>query len=341
MKTVLGLGLGGGLLYLALNAIDLEKLKADFANANYWWVAVGLSLGLLSHWFRAVRWKILLNAAGHTQTNTLNLFYSIMTGYMVNQAVPRAGEISRGTLTSRSERIPLASSFGTLVTDRIFDFICLGLILLVVILSQYDQFIKIIEEAFAGKEGASEEAGFPWLMVIAGVGALGLLLMVLFRKKLEQISLFKKIFQFIADTFAAVKSVRKMEQPVMFVLLTVGIWVCYVMMTYLTFFALEKTSNLPFIFGLTAFAMGGIGMVIPSPGGIGSYHYAIGLTFAAYGTALGYASSEAALQAGLSIAFIIHGSQMLMLIAAGFICYLLLIPKIKVVESEDAVPASD
>ena len=146
---------------------------------------------------------------------------------------------------------------------------------------------------------------------------------------------------FAGDTFAAVKSVRKMEKPLLFVALTIGIWVCYVMMTYLTFFALEETSNLPFIFGLTAFAMGGIGMVIPSPGGIGSYHYAIGLAFAAYGTALGYASSEAAFQVGLSIAFIIHASQMLMLIAAGFICYLLLIPKIKIAEGEEAIPATE
>ena len=120
LKYVLGLGLGVLLLYFALRSVDFEEVKEGFLKANYLWVGLGLVVAILSHWFRAARGKLLFDAAGY-QSNTTNLFAAIMVGYMVNQAVPRAGEISRATLGSRTERIPIGVSFGTLVTDRIFD----------------------------------------------------------------------------------------------------------------------------------------------------------------------------------------------------------------------------
>jgi uncharacterized protein (TIRG00374 family) len=110
LKYVLGLGLGILLLYVALSGVEFKEVQKALQEANYTWVGIGLVLALLSHWFRAVRWKMLFKAAGH-ESNSMNLFAAIMVGYMVNQAVPRAGEVSRVTLASRTERIPLGVSF--------------------------------------------------------------------------------------------------------------------------------------------------------------------------------------------------------------------------------------
>lgn len=338
LKYVLGLGLGLLLLYLAISGVDLDGVKDAFARADYTWVALGLLVALASHWFRAARWKLLLEAAGYS-SNTLNLFAAIMVGYMVNQAVPRAGEVSRATLGAKTERIPVSVSFGTMVTDRIFDVICLLLIVLLVFVLQFEQLQAILDRAFSPDNAAAasnSSGGSSWILyALLAAGAVGLAVLVLFKRQLSRISLFNKGYEFVGQMWQAVLSVRNMKKPGLFLFHTVAIWVSYIMMTYLVFFALEETSGLPFLFALTAFTMGGIGMVIPSPGGIGSYHYAIKLSFVAYAAAFGWSEAVAG-NIGTNIAFIIHTSQLIMMIVVGFLAYLYLVPKVKLVESKDS-----
>jgi hypothetical protein len=339
LKYVLGLGLGIGLLWLALNGVNFDEVKDGFAEANYLWVGVGLLLAIFSHWFRAARWKMLFKAAGH-ESNTLNLFAAIMVGYMVNQAVPRAGEISRVTLASRTERIPLGVSFGTLVTDRIFDVIILALLALCVVLTQLEQINLIMDKAFTATSdaGTPDAAGGGGMVkwIILGVMAAGFIAFLLLRKKIFATKIGQKLQSFLMEMWKAVKSVRNMQNPLLFVFYTLAIWGCYILMTYLVFFALDGSSDLPFVFALTVFTMGGIGMVLPSPGGIGTYHFAVIMTFVAYATQMGW-SEDAARTLGTNIAFIIHTSQLIMMIVVGFLAYLFLIPKLKVSPKEESL----
>ncbi len=333
LKYAIGLGLGVSLLYLALKDVEFSKVKRGFEEANYLWVGLGLIVAILSHWFRAARWKMLIKAAGY-ESSTVNLFASTMVGYMVNQAVPRLGEVTKATLTSKTEKLPISVSIGTMVTDRIFDVICLGLLLGTVLLLQYEEIMFVFDQAFAGSESAGQEesGGSLLLPILAGVFVLGAILTLVFRKQLAKIPLINKIFNFIGSVWEAILSVRKMKNPLLFLFYTISIWGCYILMTYLVFFALEQTSNLPFIFALTAFVMGGIGMVIPSPGGVGSYHFAIIMSFVGYATILGFTKDEAQI-VGTNIAFIIHTSQFLMMIVVGFLAYLFLVPKIRVADA--------
>ncbi|MEM6267937.1 MAG: lysylphosphatidylglycerol synthase transmembrane domain-containing protein [Bacteroidota bacterium] len=337
LKYVLGLGVGLLLLYLALSGVELTEVKTALKEADYTWVGAGVVLALLSHWFRAARWKMLYRAAGY-ESNTLNLFAATMIGYMVNQAVPRAGEISRVTLASRTEKIPLGVSFGTVVTDRIFDVVILAALIFGVVITQLDEISMIMDKIFATvpAEGAAQESGGGLLKwIILGVGVLGIALFVIFRKKIYANKYGQKLQGFLKETWSSVKSVRKMNQPLMFVVYTIGIWICYVLMTYLVFFALEGSADLSFVFALTVFTMGGIGIVIPSPGGIGTYHFAVIMTFVAYAPQLGM-TEEVARTLGTNIAFIIHTSQLIMMIVVGFLCYLFLIPRLRVANEEEA-----
>lgn len=331
LKYTIGVGLGIGLFYLALRNIDLKEFWASRHEINYLWVVLALVIAVLSHWFRAVRWKMLLKAAGH-ETNSLNLFASTMVGYLVNQAIPRGGEISRVSLTSQTEKVPLSVCFGTLVTDRAFDMLILGLLVLGIGVMEYDQLIEVFNSAVAkvgNKGNANEPAGLPWKWIALGVLALGVVVAFVFRKKLAQMGVIEKGRNFVRELFRALLSIRKLQSPILFILYTLGIWICYILMTYLVFFSIPDTSNIGPWFGLIAFTMGGIGMVIPSPGGIGSYHFAIAVTFGVYWQSLGAADYEASFQTGLKIAFIIHSAQLLMILAVGALSYLYLIPKIR------------
>jgi glycosyltransferase 2 family protein len=335
LKYVLSIAGGGLLLWLSIRGVNFDELRSGFREADYLWVGFGLLVALLSHWLRAARWKILFRAAGY-ESNTMNLFASVMVGNMVNQALSRAGEISRATVTARSEKIPLSVTFGTMVTDRIFDVIILGLMLVAVLALQYKEILRIIDKAFSTPPdpNAVAPSGMPlWQMIALATLGLGLLVFLIFRKRILASHLYARIKRFSKETWEAVLSVRKMDQPLLFIGHTLGIWGCYLLMTYLVFFSLEATSGLPFIFALTAFVMGGIGMVFPSPGGIGSYHFAIIMSFVAYGPSFGW-TEQVARTVGTNLAFIIHTSQMIMMILVGLLCYLYLLWKIRLGKEE-------
>jgi uncharacterized membrane protein YbhN (UPF0104 family) len=214
LKYVLGLGLGALLMWLCMRGIDFAQVEAGFRDANYLWVAAGLVIAILSHWFRAVRWRLLIEAAGH-KSNTWNLFCSIMVSYLVNQATGRLGEVARATMTAKSERIPLAVSFGTMVTDRVFDVIALGLLVVGVFLFQFQQIMAIMDRAFANSDPAATASTevFPWKWILLASMVVGLLIVIVFWKRLMKISLFAKGVQFSKDIWLSIKSVTKMEQP--------------------------------------------------------------------------------------------------------------------------------
>ncbi len=67
---------------------------------------------------------------------------------------------------------------------------------------------------------------------------------------------------------------------------TFSIWIMYFLMTYVCFQAIPETSHLSISDGLFLLVLGGIGMIIPTPGGVGSYHaiVMIGLSVLGVGT---------------------------------------------------------
>jgi uncharacterized membrane protein YbhN (UPF0104 family) len=211
-----------------------------------------------------------------------------------------------------------------------------------VVATQLDEINLIMEKAFSETgDGAQEESSGGLLKwIILGAGVLGLAVFLIFRKRIFATNIGSKLQGFLMEMWKSVKSVRKMHNPLLFVFYTLGIWICYILMTYLVFFALEGSADMPFVFALTVFTMGGIGMVIPAPGGIGTYHFAVIMTFVAYAAQFGM-TEETARTLGTNIAFIIHTSQLVMMIVVGFLCYLFLIPRLRVEKEEKQEIAND
>ena len=69
---------------------QINQAKSAFFDANYFWVALGLSTAVLSHMSRAYRWLFLLEPLGY-KPSFANSFYSVMAGYIINFTVPRSG----------------------------------------------------------------------------------------------------------------------------------------------------------------------------------------------------------------------------------------------------------
>src|SRR5690606_10701614 len=77
---------------------------------------------------------------------SINLFGTIMINYLVNLGIPRSGEIVRAGLVSNYEKIPVEKVLGTIFTDRIFDVICLLIVLILTLILGGNDFYSYLQE---------------------------------------------------------------------------------------------------------------------------------------------------------------------------------------------------
>ena len=322
LKIVLGLGLGGAALYFAFRDVELTKLKADLAQANYWWVLAGIALALLSHFFRAARWKQMLDASNFSP-KLGNTYAAVMVGYMVNLAIPRGGEVARCTMLYRSDKVPVSSGFGTVFTERVFDLIILILFIGLFLLLEFEKLWGLLASLMEKAGVSNFIENYIWVPIAAGVvGLIGLGLVYKFRKEIEKIPFAAKVLDFLMQMLDAALSIRKLENPLLFLGYTVAIWLCYGFMTWLPLQALSDADGLSVYFAFLLMTIGGIGMALPSPGGIGTYHLAVKLTFVAFmGGSLAAGEAETL---GGTAAVIIHTSQLIMMIFGGLVGWLYL-----------------
>jgi len=250
----------------------LDKLVSDYRNAKIFWLIVISICFVGSQFLRAVRWKLLLRPMGY-QISTFNAFATLMVGYFANLGVPRIGEFVRAGLIGKYEKVPVEKAFATIVVERIIDVIMLGIMVGLGLLLHYDVLWGYIEENTA-MTSTSLFIGAAGLLVVGLIG-----LYVLNKIRSMDASGLPKIAQKIKgliDGFTeGLMEVRKLPQVGLFIAQSVGIWVLYYLMHYLCFFAFEPTSHLTASQGILVFDFGALGVVFPSPGGMGSYHFMI------------------------------------------------------------------
>lgn len=298
LKFIIFLSIGLGILYLVyqqqeaayqaecgLKGIAAEdcslinKLIEDFKTANYFWIFLVLVAYTFSNVSRAIRWNMLLKPMGY-QPRFINSFLSILLGYFANLGLPRMGEFVRAGTIARYEKIPVEKAMGTIVTDRIVDVLSIFIVTGLALLLAYDNIWGFMKESPLGEKlsGLSN-----LLMYLFGAFVVAVLVFWVLRKKIQQTAIFQKIKGLALSFFEGLQSIRKLDRPVVFILHSINIWLMYFTMTYLCFFAFAPTADLPMVAGLVVFIFGSWGIVFPSPGGMGTYHFMVMSALAIYG----------------------------------------------------------
>jgi hypothetical protein len=299
------------LLWLSLRGLKVEgESKTDFflnawkkSDKLYLWLMAVVAI--VSHLMRALRWQMLLKPVGY-QVGLFNSFLSLMTGYMVNLAVPRGGEVSRCYNLYQLEKTPVELSFGTVITERLADLVCLLFLIAASFFVEWEKLKGFIDSLhFSSGEGMKIPA-WVWL---AFLGLLVLAIVVFFLRKNEKLV---KIFLGFKD---GLLSVFKLESKVLFVFCSISIWVLYFIMSYCVLKAFPETKELGFSAVITLFAIGSIAMAAPLPGGTGSYHVLVplGLT-----TLYNLPKADA-----VAFVFIFHAWQTLLMIVLGAISFVI------------------
>jgi len=247
-----------------------DKLLHDFSTVNLWWILVVLLAFTVSNVFRALRWQMLLEPMGY-RVGFANSLLTILLSYFANLFLPRMGEVVRAGSLARYEKIPVEKVMGTLVIDRLMDFLCLGAVVGLAFLLEGDTILAFISQRKDGQAGG----GFLQNPIFLGfliLSAMGTLLIYVFWKNLAQIPLFQKIGKLLKGFLDGLKSVFKLKNPGLFITYSLGIWVMFFLQCWFGLKAFPPTAHLGANAALMVFVFGTLGFVIPSPGGMGTYH---------------------------------------------------------------------
>lgn len=260
--------MGGFLVWYSLSKVSIDTLLKYFQNANYWWIALGLFFGILSHLSRAYRWKYLLEPMGY-KPDFGNSTMAVLIAYLVNYAVPRAGEVSRAAVMANYEDIPFEKGFGTIVAERIADLLMMLGIIVITLFVQFDFIYQLLTKNFDP--------------IKIGILLVGLVIaFIVFTRyvKKAQSGLGLKIKNFIVGLIEGATSIFKMKNKWAFIFHTVFIWLMYVAMFWATIPAINNL-HVPFGAVLIGFIAGGFSIAATN-GGIGLYPVAVAGAFALF-----------------------------------------------------------
>lgn len=308
LKISIPLAFGIFLIWYVFNNLsesEKENVFYSFSHANYLIILLSICFGILSHASRAIRWKYTIEPLGKTP-GFWNSFFGVMIGYIANLAFPRLGEVTRPAVVAKYEGIPFNKLLGTIVAERVADLLILGAITITVILMEIDKLRDLLSDTIAqGGDKFSMEN----VLVLIAVAVIGGGVFLFFMISKSNNPFFAKIRELFQGILEGVKSIATMKKKGMFLLHTAFIWIMYLLMHYVCFFALEDTADVPFAGVLASFVLGGLSIVFVQ-GGIGVYPIAIMKTLVIYGVLN---------TSALALGWIIWTAQTVMIIALGVI----------------------
>jgi uncharacterized protein (TIRG00374 family) len=177
--------LGVGLWYLS-GKVSLEEIGLALRAARPLPILLGFAIVLLTVLLKAWRWQFMF-APPQPKPPFDAAFWALMLGQYVNLIVPflRLGEIARIYALNRQTKIPMATSIGTLVVEKVLD-----LFLLVLTIAFLMPFVILPE--FVGHPGP-----IVWLVPI-----ISLLILVFFALETERITrLVQKTAEHLPDNW--------------------------------------------------------------------------------------------------------------------------------------------
>ncbi len=328
MKKTLGnifrfsffLGLGIFFIWLFmrnLTTAQKHEIYQSLRIANYYWIMIAIALGALSHFSRALRWKILMEPLGY-KPRISNVFMAVMIGYLANLALPRLGEVSRCGILTRYEKIPFNKSFGTVITERAIDMLMFILLSLLMIFTLSGKLHIYIEEKIyvplQQKFNFVADPDIYLILILAAIVLSGIIILFIIQRKFRHTNIYKKFHNLFIGFMEGIRSLARIKKPFQFIMHTFLIWFLYLLMAYIVFFSLKETSGLGLDAGLAVLIFGSIGIMIVQ-GGIGIYPAIVAETLFIYAIPA---------TTGYAMGWLIWASQTIMILLAGVISLLLL-----------------
>lgn len=274
--------LGGAILYWMYRGFSWEAVEDTLLHGmNWWWMLASFPFGILAQMFRGWRWRQSL-APLHEHPRTSTTMYAVFLSYAASLIVPRIGEFTRCGILSRYEGTSFPKALGTVVTERAVDSLIILLLTAAVFLCQLPVFISFFNQTGTRIDeflGMFSATGY---VVTFLCSVMAFMSLYVFRRKLAFYDRVKATLHGIWD---GVMSLRGISNIPLFLFYSLAIWASYFLHYYLTFFCFEETSHLGFTCAAVTFITGSIAVLVPTPNGAGSWHFAVKTMLILYGVA--------------------------------------------------------
>lgn len=272
--------------YSQFSSDQIETIKEDIKGANYWWIALGMLLALCSHLSRAWRWNYMLQAIGHRPKYLHNII-AIGAGYAMNLLIPRSGEVSRAVIVNRTDGVPVDKAIGTIIAERVLDLIILLLITAIALVTAGDRVIQFFSDRLDSAFAKAELSQLIYLSLAV------VILVAIVIYALKYFKILHKLRNFIRGLKEGFMTIWTMEKKWLYLIHTLFIWIMYLLMFYVSIFAIPALSSVPIAGVLSAFVAGSFAVAFTN-GGLGAYPLFIAQVLILFqvpetlGTALGW-----------------------------------------------------
>ncbi|CUU00992.1 hypothetical protein JGI1_00138 [Candidatus Thermokryptus mobilis] len=295
LRLIIGFGIAGAFLYVSFKGLNWGDFLKVFGSVNYIYIVLMLILIILSNFFRAWRWKYLLKPVKQN-TSLVHFFEATMIGYLANNIFPRSGEVLKAYTLSNDEKISKASTIASVLLERIIDIIFSIFFFGIAIFQNRKIFDK----------------HYPWLSNVVSTVSIAIFVILFlivcvliwkdgFLRVLGKFigffspSLADKVVKIIDSFISGFEVLRYKGAYWQIFVLSFSIYSCYIFAAYFPLFAFNiDRSKINLFTALVLFVVSTLGFILPTPGGIGSYHsFITGALVGLYGVkhevALGYA----------------------------------------------------
>lgn len=262
-------------IWLAFRGCNIYQIWSYAKSANPFYLVLLCLSAIISHLLRSWRWIYLLEPVSDRKVRLWNSFCAVMFGYAVNVVIPRGGELVRLVSICKSENLPWAGVLPTMFIDRMLDIALLGLLLGTTLALLPAQLVH----------------DMPWLVpggvTLTAASIIGLLVLPFVGQLLKMVVLHRKVASFLPvrmvsaaeqlalEFTAGTRSLTNPRTYPAIAVLTPAIWLCYWLNYYLVVLAFGLDGRVNPLQCLIVFTIGSIGVLIPTPGSVGSTHFLV------------------------------------------------------------------
>lgn len=271
IKLAASLLLAVGLLGYFLWRVPLAEVGATLARVRGGWVAVAVALALISYALRALRWGTILKPVGAAPATTL--LGCTAAGFATSTILPgRLGEVVRPLLLARRTGLSAAGALASILTERLID--------LATLLAVFAAGVVMASERLA--PAAAPALRHTALLAAVGLGGAFTLVFLLLHVRISAVPRLARLapsrwrdrtghfLNHLLDGLEAVRSVRRLA---LLAAWSAAVWGTAILQIE----ALARGFGLSLGFAASAVLIGVsvIGLAVPTPAGVGSFHAAI------------------------------------------------------------------
>jgi len=275
LKQIATILIAAVFLYFAFRGANFSQIWNYSKSIDFMFFALVCVIGVISHLLRAIRWVVLLRPVSDKPVSLWNSFCAVLIGYAVNVVIPRGGEVARLVSISKSENIPWAAVLPTMFIDRLLDIALLVFV--------FGSTILVLPKSITEK--------MPWLfsggIALTAATVVGLFLLPKIPACVRWFTAFpfirraipEKIFQKVESLLTQFElGTGALTNPLAYPAiagLSFLIWLCYFANSYFMLWAFHLQEKVSVLNALIVFAIGSLGVLIPTPGSVGSYHWLV------------------------------------------------------------------